>query len=48
MEGKANYGIKDRLSYSKGKLTILNCSESDYEHDVMTMLCYIDETKEKV
>lgn len=48
MEGKANYGIKDRISYSKGKLTILNCSENAYEHDVMTMFCYIDGTEQKV
>jgi len=44
MEGKANYGIKDRLWYSKGKLVVLNCSE---KNDVMAMLCYSDGAEQK-
>lgn len=39
MEGEANYGIKDSISYSKGKLTILNCSEKNHDYyDIITVI----------
>lgn len=38
MERKANYAIKDRISYSKGKLIVLNFSEKAYKNDIMAML----------
>lgn len=47
MEGKANYGIKDRIWYSKGKQMILNCSEKDYQNDVTAMLCHNDGDEQK-
>lgn len=38
MEGTDNFGIKDRISYSQGKLLVLNWSEKDYKNDVMAAL----------